>query len=554
MRNKNKNKIKWLVKKLDPGEIFLIWLVATFVVVDFCTEIMEIYFSDKGSGGSEHEIVEFLEGWGRPIEVALLPVILLAVLFILYKNVKQREMARQIHEAALSLRRLLAEDEDVREESDPSDETEDSFSGKILQDLKLSEFSFRVLQIHKEKLKEERAFQEHIMNEMSGLVVLLSPKGIIKYVNKATLETTGYQRDDLLGLNWWKIFYPDGRNDPEIIKLNRASDGGRRTIRDHVMTMRTKDGRERKVSWTTGNIFDDNGQPSALIGVGTDITTERSRAANESEQEKMKALASMAGGLAHEISNALQPVLGMSEILEIRLRGKDEELEECSRTIKRNAMHARDIVVGVLAFSRRDQKKREDYKAGELLDEVMEFADEFLPIDVRVSCFGFGPGDTSGMNDNVHINVNRTEMVQVIANMFTNASHAMKQTGVIEVMLGQASIDEVISVSTGIQPGRYAVISIKDQGTGMSDETKKSLFTPFFTTKPLGEGTGLGLAAVYGIIRDWGGTIKVDSKEHDGTTFHIYIPMVEQEKEDSASAGKAAKTEESNTDGTYTYH
>ncbi|MBI4030229.1 MAG: PAS domain S-box protein [Proteobacteria bacterium] len=505
-------------------------------------------------GESQAKVVEFLDRWAAPIEISLLPVIFLAVLFIFYKNTKQREVMSQIYKASLSLRRLLAEDGPVEEEIELQNKVEGSFSGKILQDLKLSEFSFRVLQIHKEKLKEEMAFQEHIMNEMSGLVVLLSPKGIIKYVNKAILETTGYKKDELLGLNWWKIFYPAGRDDPEIIELNRISDGGRRCIRDHVMTLRTKDGGERKVSWTTGNIFGDDGQPSALIGVGTDITMERSRAANESEQEKMKALASMAGGLAHEISNALQPVLGMSEILEIRLKGKDEELEECSRTIKRNAMHARDIVAGVLAFSRRDQKKKDIYKAADLLDEVMEFADEFLPLDVSVRCFGFGPGDASGANDDVYINVNRTEMVQVIANMFTNAAHAMKQNGVIEVMLGQASVDEVISVSTGIKPGRYAVVSIKDQGIGMNDEVKKSLFTPFFTTKPLGEGTGLGLAAVYGIVRDWGGSIKVDSKECDGTTFHIYIPLVEPEKEQiEKPAGETMETE-SDADGAHTYH
>jgi len=368
------------------------------------------------------------------------------------------------------------------------------------------------------------------------------------------LRSTGYSIDELIHEKWWNIFYPNGKNDPEIIKLNEISSFGHRSVRDHVMVLPAKNGEDRYISWTTANIFDEDGNPKELIGLGTDITSERLRANKKAEEEKMNALASMAGGLAHEISNALQPILGLSEICAIQVAGKDQKLEESMHIIKRNALHCRDIVNGVLSFSRRDVRETKVYNLRELLSEVIDFADEFLAVDIKVACKGFGDDPDITQTEELNIKVSRTEMVQIMANLFANASHAMQQCGIIEVVLDKITIDGNGTKQNDLKKGKYALISVKDTGCGMDEDIQQSLFEPFFTTKGVGEGTGLGLASVYGIMKSYGGAIQVQSKPGEGSTFSLYIPVVENDKEQANATQTTIKKGDVHEDGQHTRH
>ncbi|HEY8190001.1 MAG TPA: ATP-binding protein [Micavibrio sp.] len=414
--------------------------------------------------------------------------------------------------------------------------------------------SYKTLLSYKEQVQQERDFYTHILNETPSLVVWLNPDGTVKYCNPALSRSTGYTMQEILGKKWFDVFYPKGKDDPEFEKLNQLSFHGQQSIRDHVTTLRAKNGENRYISWTTANILDEDGNPVELIGLGNDITEERKRAATETEEQKMKALAGLAGGLAHEISNALQPILGLSEICAMQVAGKDKKLEECMQIIQRNALHCRNIVNSVLSFARRETKKKKLHNLPEVLTETLSFTDEFLPMDVQVVCKGFNSDPATLHNQDIYANIDRTELVQIMANLFTNASHAMKRAGIIEVTLAEVLIDGVTTKLDNMPNGKYAVIAVKDHGHGMDEDVQKSLFQPFFTTKTVGEGTGLGLAAVYGIIKDWNGTVKVQSKLGEGSTFFLYIPVADHPSRMESLSDRIVEKDGYSENGKYTRH
>lgn len=494
------------------------------------------------------------------LETAGLFFVFFSFLYLIKQNIQKKKILSELSIAVQSLCDVIPlslSDNDIL--SNRKNTTHEEIYARIIRDIRASEKSCKDLLAYKEQITQERDFYTHILNETPSLVVWLNPGGTIKYCNPALSRSTGYAMQELLGKKWWDIFYPDGKGNSEINLLNRISANGRRCIRDHVMAMPAKNGSLRYISWTTANVFDEDGNPVELIGLGNDITEERRRANEHAEEQKMKALAAMSGGLAHELSNALQPILGLGEICAMQARqNEDKKLEECMNIIQRNAMHCRDIVNGVLSFARRDVKRKETYHLQPLLEESLEFTDEFLPVEVNVKCTGLDQQASDPSSpQSMYVQVNRTEMVQIMTNLFTNASHAMQRCGTIEVGLSRAFVDEnnasVNSVS--LPAGDYAVISVRDTGYGMSEEVQRSLFQPFFTTKTVGEGTGLGLAAVYGIIKDWGGAIRVQSKQGEGSTFFLYIPLVAApESHETRITGQHLQRDDSNENGKYTRH
>lgn len=475
-----------------------------------------------------------------------------AAAFLAVRHFNLRREMNLMSGGIQSLYDLAAEDDPGMEKL-PSHERAKQLE-VVIETLRQHDKSYKTLLGYKEQVQQERDFYTHILNETPSLVVWLNPDGIVKYCNPALSRSTGYNMQEILGKKWFDVFYPKGKEDPEFEKLNQLSADGQRSIRDHVTTLRAKNGENRYISWTTANILDEVGNPIELIGLGNDITEERKRAATENEEQKMKALAGLAGGLAHEISNALQPILGLSEICAIQVASKDKKLEECMQIIQRNALHCRNIVNSVLSFARRETKKKKLHNLPEVLTETLSFTDEFLPMDVQVVCKGFNNDPATLHSQDIYANIDRTELVQIMANLFTNASHAMKRAGIIEVTLAEVLIDGVTTKLDNMPNGKYAVIAVKDHGHGMDEDVQKSLFQPFFTTKTVGEGTGLGLAAVYGIIKDWNGTVKVQSALGEGSTFFLYIPVADHPSRMDSLSDRVVEKDGYSENGKYTRH
>lgn len=240
------------------------------------------------------------------------------------------------------------------------------------------------------------------------------------------------------------------------------------------------------------------------------------------QRQKLEALGEMSGGLAHEINNALQPIIGFSDILRRQCKG-DAKKEKYIEKILKNTIHTRNIVDSVLTFSRRESNVSHCITdAHDLLSESIDFIRESP--DANSINIRFTPAQKEETQD-LAVQFDKTAFLQILNNIVKNAIHAMNNEGEVLIHLCKKNLGKQEAKDLEVAPGEYALIDICDHGHGMDDKTLELLFTPFFTTKEEGEGTGLGLSIVYGIIRGAGGTVHVTSEIGVGSTFHIYLPV-----------------------------
>lgn len=243
----------------------------------------------------------------------------------------------------------------------------------------------------------------------------------------------------------------------------------------------------------------------AIIGLIRDMTAEKERREKNLQEQRLEALGELAGGMAHEINNLLQPALLNTEILEDSLP-KDQGLDELLPDLKNALLQIGYIVQHTLKFARKNQTTlAETLNLVPLLKEEISYLSSLIPASVQLDCL-------YPQTDELFVSLNKTEFSQVITNLINNAVHAMDRKGKLTVTLEKKQED--------------AYLSITDTGCGMSPATKAKIFEPFFTTKKLGEGTGLGLSVVHGLINGWGGAITVESTLGKGSTFCIKIPLL----------------------------
>ena len=252
------------------------------------------------------------------------------------------------------------------------------------------------------------------------------------------------------------------------------------------------------------------------------VEAERERLEKQLRQaQKMEALGTLAGGIAHDFNNILGAIMGFTE-LALMETGEPGPLRDDLQQVLKSTMRARDLVQQILAFSRQSEQERKPVQVSLIVKEALKLVRASLPttIELRqnVSSTGLVEGDP-------------TQIHQVLMNLCTNAAHAMKGcNGVLDVSLTDVELDqeEVAAEFTSLGPGRYQRLCVADTGHGIEPENLQKIFDPFFTTKSLGEGTGLGLSVVAGIVRSCRGALKVYSEPGKGTAFHVMLPLIEK--------------------------
>jgi len=237
------------------------------------------------------------------------------------------------------------------------------------------------------------------------------------------------------------------------------------------------------------------------------------------QTQKLEAIGSLAGGIAHDFNNILAPIMGRAELLLMENSGSEAVREHC-RGIIDAAKRARDLVKQILTFSRQVDQEIKPVSLAEIVREVIGLVRPTLPATIEIEC------DVS--DQSLRVIADATQMHQVIMNLATNAFHAMEDKGgrlrfhLKPVTIASGEFSDLI-----IPPGRYLQLCIEDSGHGMDQATMTKIFDPYFTTKPRDKGTGLGLSVVLGILRGYGGEIRVQSEVGKGTTFTLYFPVVE---------------------------
>jgi PAS domain S-box-containing protein len=246
------------------------------------------------------------------------------------------------------------------------------------------------------------------------------------------------------------------------------------------------------------------------------------------QAQKMEAIGTLAGGIAHDFNNILAIIMGYAQLISWDIPEGSKVSKGLNEVLKASR-RARDLVQQILTFSRRSSQERKPVEIGPIVKETLKLLKATLPSTIEIR-------QRLESNSDV-IETDPSQIHQVLMNLCTNAAYAMRENGgILEVSLGEVDLEESISATyPDLQAGPYVRMSVSDTGHGIPPELLKRIFDPYFTTKPVGEGTGLGLAVVHGIIKSHGGEITVHSEPGKGTTFHVYLPRMDGAQEIAGS-------------------
>jgi PAS domain S-box-containing protein len=361
---------------------------------------------------------------------------------------------------------------------------------------------------HKRSIEE----RERLFNLSLDLLCIAGFDGRFHQVNPAWTKALGWSRDELLAAPWLEFVHPEDR-DATVEAADQLIAG--KPVIDFENRYLCKDGSHRLLSWNSLPLPSDG----VTFAVVRDLTETRRMQERLQHVEKMDAIGQLAGGIAHDFNNQLVGILGFSELLSRRL--DDPELKRFAEGIVTAARRSADLTRSLLTFSRAGKRRSERIDVHGLMGEVVMLLEH--TIDKRIVI------KQDFRASNPMVQGDPAQLQSAFLNLTLNARDAMANGGELVLSTTESVFDEerCASYAEDLQPGRYLCVSVTDNGTGMDEATRKHIFEPFFTTKGAGRGLGLGLPAVYGAARSHGGIVTVYSEVGHGTTFRVYLPLLQ---------------------------
>jgi PAS domain S-box-containing protein len=361
-------------------------------------------------------------------------------------------------------------------------------------------------------------------------VVITDAAGRIEYVNPAFEATSGYSSAEVLGKNPSVI--KSGMHDAAFYTDLWSTIMEGRPWRGHF-TNRRKDGSLFKEEASISPVPDANGVLAHFVAVKRDLSRELELEQQLAHAQKLDAVGRLAGGIAHDFNNLLGVIGGYAEMLTQSL-GDEHPAQEKIAQIRIASERATALTRQLLAFGRKQVLQPRVIDLNELLRDLKDLLRQLLrePIELDIALAG----------EPAAVFVDRSQMEQVIFNLAVNSRHAMPEGGRLRIELSRLDVDpDSSSIRDAIEPGRWIRMIVTDTGVGIPAEKLSRIFEPFFTTRADTGGSGLGLATVYGIVRQSGGNISVTSAPGKGTSFRIYLPAVEARLEESTKRSTAAR-------------
>jgi PAS domain S-box-containing protein len=395
----------------------------------------------------------------------------------------------------------------------------------------------------------ERQYLIDVIDSLPDATFIIDTEHCIVVWNRAAEAMTNVTREDLLGKGDYAYavpFYKERR--PILIDLLNISEKELESSYSHVKRVADKvyaetfietlnDGEGAYLWGVAAPLYDRNGLRIGAIEVIKDITElKKSEKANIHLQEqliqaqKIESIGRLAGGVAHDFNNMLGVILGHAELAQKQL-DKTEPLFYNLEEIRKAAQRSVNITRQLLAFARKQTIAPQIMDLNESVDGILTMLRRLIGEDINLAWL---PGNRLGL-----VNMDPSQVDQILVNLIVNARDAIVDTGKITIETHNVAFDEsYCRIHAGHDPGEYVMLAVSDNGCGMDTEVMAHLFEPFFTTKEMGKGTGLGLATIYGIVKQNNGFVNVHSELGHGTTFKIYLPRV---------GGNASPTQEADT-------
>ncbi len=363
--------------------------------------------------------------------------------------------------------------------------------------------------LREQRLRTER---DRLFNLSVDMLCVADLAGNFRQVNPAWIKTLGWTSEELLGQPWMARVHPE---DQEATEAAVRANG--QAPCNFENRYRCADGTYRWLSWRSFSLPAEG----IMFAVARDITDRRRLEEQFRQAQKLEAIGTLAGGIAHDFNNILTAITGYAELARQGARnnpGVCLHLDE----VQTASARATSLVRQILAFSRRDeQQQRQPLQLNLALAEPLKLLRATIPSIIEF--------DVELAPDLPPVLADATQINQLVVNLCTNAWQAMKpRPGRLQVRLDKFAVDALLAESNLLlHPGTYVRLSVSDTGHGMDPETQTRIFEPFFTTKAPGEGTGLGLSVVHGIVQGHDGAITVYSELGTGTAFHVYLPAYE---------------------------
>ena len=376
--------------------------------------------------------------------------------------------------------------------------------------------------------KSENKFR-NLLESMKLIAISLNKDGEVIYCNQFFLQLSGWAKEQIIGENWFDKFVPEEQREEMrnyFHDLIQSDDLPAHNENPIV----TKDGEKRIIEWSNTAQKNSQNEIVAVTSIGRDIT-KRKQAEKEKEEmrkrmmqtQKLESIGQLAGGIAHDFNNILTVIQGRAQ-MGIMKTDESDPLYPTLKQIQQSSNKAANLTRQLLLFSRKHETEFRIINLNRIISDLEKMLKRLIGEDISI---------TIELEENpVEIKGDESQLEQVVTNLVVNARDAMEDGGELNIQTENVYIEEedIDNKTTDLKEGQYLCMKVEDTGKGIEEDVLENIFDPFFTTKEMGEGTGMGLSVVHGIIKKHKGDIIVESEVGKGTTFEIYFPASKQDK------------------------
>jgi PAS domain S-box-containing protein len=358
--------------------------------------------------------------------------------------------------------------------------------------------------------------------ENSPLAVIEWDQGfVVRYWSAGAERIFGWKSEEIVGKHVfdWAFVHPEDRETVEPVTRELQQGTQARNFSAHRNL--TKSGATVYCEWYNSVLYDEHQKVTSILSLALDVTERKRLEAQLLQAQKMESIGRLAGGIAHDFNNMLTAILGYAALLEEDLP-PDSEAMNYVRNIRMAGERSADLTNQLLAFARRQMVQPKVASLFDMIHALDPILRRLIGENIRL--------DIRPCAQPMQVRMDTGQFGQVLVNLILNARDAIIESGAISIEMMPMTLDaDFVQAHPDMQPGRYAALIVRDTGVGIPAEALPHIFEPFFTTKELGHGTGLGLATCYGIVKQNGGHITVESEPLSGTTFRLYFPLVDEE-------------------------